>query len=131
MRATPYSQTLLLNEQVQMLFNAVPNSVVANAAGALLAVIMYQGSVQPERLYGWVIMMMAVTITRYLHYRQFKATNPAPDVIVEWFHQFRIGVHHAILAIGDRIGIDGEKARIEPAREPRRRYSPRDEMHAR
>jgi len=90
-RSTPDNKALLLNEQVHMLFNAVPNSLVANLAGAVLALLMYTTVVGPSRLYLWIAMMLTVTCCRYLHYRRFIAVNPGLEQIPRWYSQFRIG----------------------------------------
>ncbi len=91
MRANPDNKALLLNEQVNLLFNAIPNSVIANVIGCLLAVFMYKDVVSPWRLYPWIMLMLVTTLGRYLHYRRFRQINPGPDTCEVWFHQFRIG----------------------------------------
>ncbi len=91
MRANPDNKALLLNEQVNLLFNAIPNSVIANVIGSLLAIFMYRDVVSPWRLYPWIGLMLLTTFGRYLHYCQFRNKQPGPDAIERWFQQFRIG----------------------------------------
>ncbi len=91
MRAKIDKRTLILHEQVNMLFNGIPNSVLANVFGSFIAIYIYQGAVAPLRLYGWVAMLLAVALVRLLHYRRFRLIRPEPNQIDAWFTQFRIG----------------------------------------
>ena len=91
MRSNPDNKALLLNEQVNLLFNAIPNSVIANVIGSLLAVFMYKDVVSPWRLYPWIGLLLLTTLGRYWHYHQFRQTQPGPDTSESWYNQFRIG----------------------------------------
>lgn len=103
MRETTDKRTLVLHEQVTMLFNGIPNSVMANALGSLVAIFIYQGTVDLLRLYGWVAMLLLVTLARSLHYRRFRTIRPEPDEIDAWFTQFRIGC----IILGAVVGSAG------------------------
>jgi PAS domain S-box-containing protein len=102
-RATTDKRTLVLHEQVNMLFNGVPNSVLANVLGSIVAIFIYQDSVDRARLYSWVAMLLIVTLVRSLHYRRFRAIRPEPDEIDAWFTQFRIGC----IVLGAVVGSAG------------------------
>lgn len=100
MRITTDKRTLVLHEQVNMLFNGIPNSVLANVFGSAVAIFIYQGSVDKVRLYGWVAMLLLVTLARSLHYQRFRLVRPEPDEIDAWFTQFRIGCIVLAAAVG-------------------------------
>jgi PAS domain S-box-containing protein len=102
-RVTTDKRTLVLHEQVNMLFNGIPNSVMANVLGSLVAIFIYQGAVDHARLYGWVAMLLLITLARSLHYRRFRTIRPEPDEIESWFTQFRIGC----IVLGAAVGSAG------------------------
>lgn len=86
-----------------MLFNGIPNSVLANVFGSFVAIFIYQDAVDPVRLYSWVAMLLAITLGRSLHYRRFRRVRPEPGEIETWFTQFRIGS----LILGAAVGSAG------------------------
>lgn len=43
--------TLLLHEQVRILYTGVPNSLLANLFGAYIALYIFNGIVEPERMW--------------------------------------------------------------------------------
>ncbi len=100
MRTSIDKNTLVLHEQVNMLFNGVPNSVLANVFGSLVAIFIYQDAVGRARLYSWIAMLLAITLVRSLHYRKFKLIRPEPEEIEAWFTQFRIGTIALAAAVG-------------------------------
>src|SRR5690349_24542492 len=102
-RATTDKRTLVLHEQVTMLFNGIPNSILANVLGSVVAIYIYQGVVDHVRLYGWVAMLLLITLVRSLHYRRFRMVRPEPDEIDAWFTQFRIGC----IVLGAAVGSAG------------------------
>lgn len=91
MRIEADKNTLMLHEQVSMLFNAIPNSVLANVFGSLVALFIYEGAVSKPRLYLWIGMLLTTTLVRSLHYRSFQKVRPEPEEIDAWFTEFRIG----------------------------------------
>lgn len=91
MRIAADKKTLILHEQVSMLFNAIPNSVLANVFGSLLALFIYESVVSKTRLYLWIGMLLTTTLVRSLHYRRFIHVRPEPEEIDAWFTEFRIG----------------------------------------
>ena len=96
-------KALVLHEQVNMLFNGVPNSVLANVFGSLVAIFIYQGAIDRTRLYVWVAMLLFVTLARSLHYHRFRLVRPEPEEIESWFTQFRIGT----IVLGAAVGSAG------------------------
>ena len=91
MRIEADKNTLMLHEQVSMLFNAIPNSVLANVFGSLVALFIYEGAVSKPRLYLWIGMLLTTTLVRSLHYRSFQKVRPELEEIDAWFTEFRIG----------------------------------------
>ena len=89
MRIEADKNTLMLHEQVSMLFNAIPNSVLANVFGSLVALFIYEGAVSKPRL--WIGMLLTTTLVRSLHYRSFQKVRPELEEIDAWFTEFRIG----------------------------------------
>jgi PAS domain S-box-containing protein len=94
---------LVLHEQVNMLFNGIPNSVLANVFGSAVAIFIYQNVVDKVRLYAWVAMLLVVTLARSLHYRRFRLIRPEPHEIDIWFTQFRVGC----IVLGAAVGSAG------------------------
>jgi PAS domain S-box-containing protein len=86
-----------------MLFNGIPNSVMANAFGSLVAIFIYRDVVEPVRLFIWVGMLLVITLGRALHYRRFVHIRPGPGEIEPWFTQFRIGC----IMLGAAVGSAG------------------------
>ena len=97
MQAGTDKKALLLHGQVQLLFNAVPNSVLANVIGSLIAFFIYADRIPPLRLYPWIGLLLAVTLLRLVHYWRFKAAAPGPQDIDRWYLHFRI---HSLLLAG-------------------------------
>ncbi len=91
MRIEADKNTLMLHEQVSMLFNAIPNSVLANVFGSLVALFIYEGAVSKPSLYLWIGMLLTTTLVRSLHYRSFQKVRPELEEIDAWFTEFRIG----------------------------------------
>ncbi|MDY6983686.1 MAG: hypothetical protein SV422_11405, partial [Pseudomonadota bacterium] len=100
MRKAPDKRTLVLHQQVTLLFNAIPNSVLANVAGSVVALFIYRGTVDGTRLYLWIAMLLTITLGRWLHYRRFRLVRPEPEDIDRWFMQFRIGALLLAAAVG-------------------------------
>ncbi|HEY0963766.1 MAG TPA: ATP-binding protein [Pseudomonadales bacterium] len=100
MRKTPDKRTLMLHEQVNLLFNGIPNSVMANVFGSLVALFVYNDVVPGTRLYPWIAMLLAITCARWLHYRRFRLVRPEPEDIEHWYRQFRIGAIVLAAAVG-------------------------------
>jgi len=84
-------RTMVLREQVYMLFNAIPSSVLASVFGSMVALFIYRGAVSPTRLYLWVSMLLIITLIRSLQYRGFLKARPGPDQIDRWYTRFRVG----------------------------------------
>jgi PAS domain S-box-containing protein len=93
----------LLHEQVTLLFNGIPNSLMANVLGSAVALFVYQGAVSPVRLYLWVGMLLTITLGRWIHYRRFLRASPPARDIEPWFTQFRIGT----ILLGAAVGSAG------------------------
>lgn len=91
MQANTDKRALLLHEQVNMLFNAVPYSSVATFVGCIVAAVVYSGVVEPLRLYGWITLLLATSVFRTVHYLQYKKAAPTPATIGRWYYQFRLG----------------------------------------
>jgi PAS domain S-box-containing protein len=87
---TPDKRSLMLHQQVTLLFNSVPAGAMANFFGTLVALYIFSGAVADARLYLWAALPVTVTIVRYLHYRRFCVAKPEPDEIVAWYQQFRL-----------------------------------------
>ncbi len=103
MRTPVDKKTLVLHEQVTMLFNGIPNSVLANVFGSLVAIFIYQGAIDQARLFSWVGMLLVITLARSLHYRKFTQVRPEPEEIELWFTHFRIGC----IVLGAAVGSGG------------------------
>jgi PAS domain S-box-containing protein len=84
-------RAMVLHEQVYMLFNAIPSSVLASVFGSMVALFIYRGAVSTTRLYLWVSMLLIITLIRSLQYRSFVKARPGPDQIDRWYTRFRIG----------------------------------------
>ncbi|MGV3593227.1 MAG: sensor histidine kinase [Gammaproteobacteria bacterium] len=100
MRKPLDKRTLMLHEQVTLLFNGIPNSVMANVFGSLVALFVYRGAVDGTRLYSWIALLLAITLARWLHYRRFRLVRPEPRDIARWYQQFRIGAIMLAAAVG-------------------------------
>lgn len=100
MRTTADKKTLMLYEQVTLLFNAIPNSVLANVFGSLVAILIYQDTIDRSRLFLWIGMLLTTTLGRSLHYRKFTLVRPEPKDIEAWYTEFRIGSIMLAAAVG-------------------------------
>lgn len=59
--ATEEKKALLTHGQVELLFSAVPVSVLANIVGALLAYFVFIDRVSPLRLQVWITLLLTFT----------------------------------------------------------------------
>lgn len=91
MPVAPDKKALLTHGQVDLLFSAVPDSVLANVVGALLVFAIYDGRIPDPRLYSWLVLLLLVTAARFWHYLRYKAAAPGPQDIDDWYTQFRLG----------------------------------------
>ena len=93
--------TLLLREQVKILYSGIPNSLLAYLFGAYIALYIFSGNVPTERLLIWVILMLAVTVGRFVNYLYFKnAKLDPPEKAYNWYLQFVIGSGFTALSVG-------------------------------
>jgi PAS domain S-box-containing protein len=88
-QANTDKKALLLSEQVNMLFHAVPYSTVATVAGCLIAVYVYQGVVDPLRLYIWIILLLITSAVRLYQYARFSKLAPSFEQMGDWYERFR------------------------------------------
>ena len=92
---------LLLREQVKILYSGIPNSLLANLFGAYIALYIFSGIVSPGRLLVWVILMLVVSLLRFMQYLFFKnATLDPPENCYRWYLHFLLGVGFMALAVG-------------------------------
>ncbi len=70
--ATEEKKALLTHGQVELLFSAVPVSVLANIVGALLAYFVFIDRVSPLRLQVWITLLLTVTAGLSTWYLQFR-----------------------------------------------------------
>lgn len=84
-------KALLAHGQLDLLFSAVPNSVLANVLGSLLVFIIDDGRIPDLRIYCWISLLLLITAARFLHYQRYKAAAPGPQDITDWYMQFRLG----------------------------------------
>lgn len=84
-------RALVLHEQVYMLFNAIPNSVLANVFGAFVALVIYRNIIPATKLFPWISMLLVITLARSLQYRHFRQAQPGTDEVALWYTRFRIG----------------------------------------
>jgi len=84
-------RALVLHEQVYMLFNAIPNSVLANVFGAFVALVIYRNIIPATKLFLWISMLLVITLARSLQYRHFRQAQPGTDEVALWYTRFRIG----------------------------------------
>jgi PAS domain S-box-containing protein len=93
-------ETLLLQEQVRILYTGIPNSLLANLFGAYIAMYIFSGIVAPERLLVWVGAMIIVSIGRFISHRLYMKSTPDPEQAYNWYLQFMLGVGLMALAVG-------------------------------
>jgi len=92
---------LLLREQVKILYSGIPNSLLANLFGAYIALYIFSGIVSPGRLLVWVILMLVVSLLRFMQYLFFKnAILDPPENCYRWYLHFLLGVGFMALAVG-------------------------------
>lgn len=92
--------TLLLHEQVRILYSGVPNSLLATLFGAYIAMYIYSGIVDPGRLLVWVAAMLVVTVGRFINYRSYIKSEMKPEYSYGWYLQFMLGAGLTALAVG-------------------------------
>lgn len=91
---------LMEHQQLKLLYAAIPNSLLANLFGSIIAIVLFTGIVNPFRLYTWVGILVPLTILRFYHYRQFMRAVPGPEANQQWYVKFRIGSILMAFAIG-------------------------------
>jgi len=91
---------LMEHQQLKLLYAAIPNSLLANLFGSIIAIVLFTGIVNPVRLYTWVGILVPLTILRFYHYRQFLHAAPGPQANQAWYVKFRIGSLLMAFAIG-------------------------------
>ncbi len=92
---------LLLREQVKILYSGIPNSLLANLFGAYIALYIFSGIVSPGRLLVWVVLMLAVSLLRFMQYLFFKnAILDPPENCYKWYLHFLLGVGFMALSVG-------------------------------
>ena len=92
--------TLLLHEQVRILYSGVPNSLLASLFGAYIAMYIYSGVVEPERILLWVAAMIVVTVGRFITYRLYIKSGSGPKSSYGWYLVFMLGAGLMALAVG-------------------------------
>ena len=91
---------LLEHQQLRLLYGAVPNSLLANLFGCIVALLVFTAVVEAWRLYTWVGLLLPVTMLRHWHYRQYRKAQPGPEQNEFWYVRFRIGSVLLAFAIG-------------------------------
>lgn len=91
---------LLEHQQLRLLYGAVPNSLLANLFGCIVAILVFTSVVEAWRLYTWVGLLVPVTLLRHWHYRQYRRARPGPEENQYWYVRFRIGSVLLAFAIG-------------------------------
>ena len=93
-------QQLRQQQQLSLLFSAIPNSLLANLFGCLVAILIFTSRVAPGRLYLWVVLMLSINFLRYLHYWQYRRAENLLNDIDRWYVKFRIGALLLAFALG-------------------------------
>jgi len=91
---------LIQQQQLALLYSAIPNSLLANLFGCLVGIMIFTPRVEQYRLYIWVGLMLSVNCLRYFNYWQYRK---AKDVLADldlWYVKFRIGALVLAFALG-------------------------------
>ena len=91
---------LILDEQVRLLFAAMPLSAVATIANSSILAFIQWSVVDHSRLFGWLIGMLLLVAFRIYLTARYKRNNPAPESASRWQNLFNIGAILAALLWG-------------------------------
>lgn len=94
------ARELMEHQQLRLLYGAVPNSLLANLFGCVVAILLFRPIIEAWRLWAWVVLLVPVTLLRYWHYRQYRRAQPGPEENQAWYVRFRIGSVLLAFAIG-------------------------------
>ena len=91
----------LAQRQIELLYSAIPNSLLASIFGSLVAVLIFDNVINPVRLYAWTGLMLAVSVSRFLDYWKMRlCENQLPEKNSKWLSRFRIGALLQAFAVG-------------------------------